>query len=234
MPEVVFAFDLDGTITACELLPYIATACGVAAPLQEMTRNALQGLADYESSLRERITLLGRIHPADVRAAVSAAPLVPEIVDFITAERHRCAVVTANIDIWVSPVIEHLGCRAFTSSAVWKELSQPTTLPGHGIRTMPQGGLCLLSLVDKAAAINTLRRERAKETGLYPADIKVIAVGESFNDIQMLEQADVGIAFAGVHEPAPRLLAAATLRADSGKELCELLAKASNGQGFLP
>ncbi len=51
MSDTLFAFDLDGTVTACELLPYIAAACGIDAPMRELfgfstaLRSATQGRA---------------------------------------------------------------------------------------------------------------------------------------------------------------------------------------------
>ncbi len=206
MSDTLFAFDLDGTVTACELLPYIAAACGIDAPMRELTRKALLGEMDYARSLAERFRLLRHIPPARVRAIVAAAPLHRDIVDFITERKEYCAIITSNIDVWIAPITSRLGCRAFTSTTV-----------------TDAGRLRLTDVTDKAAAVDALRAEHAARTGRPVETVRVVAVGESVNDIPLLERADVGIAFGGVHAPAPDLLAVAHRRVDAEAELCALL-----------
>jgi len=51
----------------------------------------------------------------------------------------------------------------------------------------------------------------------------VIAIGESMNDVSMIESADIGIAYGGVHDPVPEVLDTAAFVATNGKGLCRLL-----------
>ena len=53
----------------------------------------------------------------------------------------------------------------------------------------------------------------------------VVAVGESAGNVPMFREADLGLAFAGLHAPAPARLAVADQVFDCGAELCALLGK---------
>ena len=52
---------------------------------------------------------------------------------------------------------------------------------------------------------------------------KCVVVGESYNDLAMFEEADISIAFGGVHQPVPALLERSDYFVPGAKELCALL-----------
>ena len=54
-------------------------------------------------------------------------------------------------------------------------------------------------------------------------DEKIIAVGDSYNDIPMFEAADVSIAFGGVNRPVAEVIEKANYYYSSGKELADFL-----------
>ena len=203
MPELAFAFDLDGTVTTEEILPRLAEALGLRPEMERLTRAAVRGDADFAASFRMRVDLLRDLPLAAARRIVAETPLDPAIAAFIRANRARCALVTGNLDCWVEPLVASLGCRAFTSTATIRE-GRPSV-----------GGV-----LDKAAAVRTLARD----------GVTVVAVGESAGDLPMFIAADVGVAFAGVHEPAPVLLSAAHHIARTGEELCLLLRRLEEGR----
>ena len=70
-----------------------------------------------------------------------------------------------------------------------------------------------LSVLDKGQTIRRLKNI---------AD-RVIAIGESFNDVAMMSAADVSIAYAGVHRPIGAALSAADYVVFDGATLCRLL-----------
>ena len=55
--------------------------------------------------------------------------------------------------------------------------------------------------------------------------IKIIAIGDGSNDVEMVKKSDIGIAFGGVREVAPSLKKAADFVTLSENELYELLMK---------
>lgn len=70
-----------------------------------------------------------------------------------------------------------------------------------------------LKVLDKGEAIRQIKKSSAR----------VIAIGESFNDVPMLEAADVSIAFGGVHRPISRAIELADYVVFDGETLCRLL-----------
>lgn len=195
--DTAFCFDLDGTVTTEEILPRIAEMAGLLDEMQVLTEATLKGILPFEKSFRLRCRLLGDVPISTVHRVVEAIPLDPDILDFISGRRSNCFIVTGNLSIWVKPLLAQLGCQAFASEAAWEK-----------------DRLGALSRVlYKGDAITEVRRNFDR----------VVAVGESVNDIAMLEAADIGIAYAGVHHPVPEVLDSCMYAVTSGKGLCRLL-----------
>lgn len=194
--STIYAFDLDGTVTSRELLPAIAEAAGIGARMAMLTRRTLSGELSFNESFRMRVNLLARVPLCTVHAVVSAMPLDPDITAFIHERQDTCALVTGNLDCWIQPLVEKVGCRAYCS-----------------IGCMEGGVVRVLHVLDKGEAIRNLKRN----------SFRVIAVGESANDVPMFQAADESIAFGGVHAPARVLLPYADHAVQNGAELCALL-----------
>lgn len=192
----IFAFDLDGTITASEMLPVIARHAGCERELAELTRRTLNGAIGFEESFRTRFAMLRHIALPLVHKTVAQIPLDPHIAQFIAARRSECVIVTGNLDLWIMPILKRLGCRYFASrGAVIKDEA------------------VLLSVLDKGAAARQLRREK----------FEIVAIGESTNDVPLFREASMGIAFAGVHPPVPEIRKRARFCVRDGASLCRLL-----------
>lgn len=195
--DTAFCFDLDGTVTTQEILPQIAAAAGLSDEIQVLTEATLKGVLAFEKSLRLRCRLLADIPLSEVHRIVAGIPLDSDIRAFIAENRSRCFIVTGNLDLWVKPLLDRLGCRAYTSEASYSN-----------------GRLGPLNrILYKGDAIADVRRSFDR----------VIAIGESINDIAMLEAADVGVAYAGVHQPVAEVLDTCLYVANNGKGLCRLL-----------
>ena len=196
MSEILYAFDLDGTVTEQEILPCIAEKLGLAEELTLLTRLTLEGVIPFASSFRLRFHILRSIPLAEIQDTVGQIPLNPDIAAFIAQQRENCLIVTGNLDCWIRPLLEKLGCRALTSTS-----------------RNENGRLELQSVLDKGEAIRSLdRRNRT-----------LVAIGESANDIPMFREADISIAFGGVHNPVPALAEMADYIVRDGKTLCGLL-----------
>lgn len=199
--KTIFAFDLDGTVTDSEILPRIARELGIHKEISRLTHLTLEGAIDFEESFARRFTMLKNIPPSRVREIVSETPLNPHISAFIHKNLAHCAVITGNLDIWVEPIAARLGCRFFSSSS------------GKAGES-----LILKKILRKDEAVKKLARE--KEDG---HDVKIVAIGESVNDIPMFRAADIGVAYAGVHQPVQAVLEMAQHLVHDGESLCALL-----------
>lgn len=196
----IFIFDLDSTLTRSELLPEIARAAGLDLDMARLTQAALDGTADFAASFRRRFELLAHTDIGLIHQTAAGIALDLHLARFIQKQPEQCIIATGNADLWVKPITDRLGCRVFASHA---ELDA-------------QGRSCLQTILDKGAVMRGLRSE-------LPAGTKIIAVGDSANDIPMFELADYAFAFAGVNRPAAAVIQAADECLDNGAALAARL-----------
>lgn len=197
MPESIrFAFDLDGTVTRAEILPAIAREAGLFEEMARLTGLTLDGVLGFAESFRKRFDLLRHVPLPVVHRVTAAIPLDPHIAAFIAENADSCAIVTGNLDCWIAPLTARLACSIHCSRS-----------------SLTEGGLTIASVLDKGAVID----------GMRIGGHRVVAIGDAANDIPMLLAADFGIAFGGLREPAPGLLAVADRVERDGAALCRAL-----------
>lgn len=197
MTRTAYCFDLDGTLTSVEILPCIAAELGISEEIATLTRITMEGLLTFEESLRLRVAILGQVPLRTVHAIVNDIQLDPRITAFIKSRPDQCFIVTGNLDIWVSQVIERIGCGGFTSLA-----------------TARTGVISLRHILDKGDAVRSIRNRGFE---------RVIAIGDGSNDVPMFNAADTAIAFGGIHSPTPAAIAESNFVIHDGDTLCKLL-----------
>lgn len=197
-----FCFDFDGTVTDRELLPYLAESLDLADEIGVLTKATIEGHLDFRRSFKLRCRLLSAIAVSKVHELVQNVRLQPELAEFIQARAGRCAIVTGNLDCWIGPyVAEHLGCHLFSSRAAVED--------DHLVRVD--------DILDKGAAVEALRRE-------YGWD-RVVCVGDGMNDVAMLEQADIAVAYGAIHDPCKSAAEAAHYIVHNPRALCNLISR---------
>jgi phosphoserine phosphatase len=196
--STAFCFDFDGTITRQEILPAIASELGLSEEMALLTSLTMRGLIPFESSFRLRCRILRDVPVSRVRDIVSDIPLDPLIESFINENRDRCAVVTGNLDVWVGHIVKRLACESATSVGV---------APEDSLESVSR-------VVRKDEAVKALR-----ERGFS----RVVAIGESFNDVPMFHAADIGVAYGGVHTPIPEIIQLSRYVVFESPALCRLL-----------
>lgn len=196
--STAFCFDMDGTITKAELLPCIASELGIADEMAILTKATMDGHIEFEPSFRLRCLLLGQIDPQVVQRVVAAVPLDENLLRFIDDHKEDCFILTGNLDIWIQPILKRCGCQAFSSAGEYVN-----------------GKLQLKNILNKARALRSIRYELCYE--------RVVAVGDGANDAAMLDMADVGIAFGGVHSAAQGAIYASRYVINDGATLCSML-----------
>lgn len=191
-----FLFDLDGTITKEELLPKIAREIGVEDKIHDLTLKTIAGEIPFEYSLRHRVDILNVASVSEIKKIVSRVELNADILSFIHKNKERCCVVTGNINVWISELIEIIGVRVLCSTA----------------EVMDDKIISLKKILDKKEAAS-----------LFPG--KICAIGEGANDYGMFELSDIAIAYGGVHEPARQLLEVATHLTYDSEILCQMISQ---------
>ena len=194
----LFVFDLDSTITKCELLPLIARSAGLESEMAELTEAAMRGDVPFEQDFLNRVKLMQGIPLSRARSIVSGAALHTKIAGFIRENPQRCIILTGNLDVWIMPIIEKLGMEG-------RFLCSRARICGEHL-------LGVEAVLDKGRASKELP---------HP----FVAIGDGSNDAGMLREAETGIAFGGARKPPAELIAAADMLVQDEHELIKILKK---------
>jgi HAD superfamily phosphoserine phosphatase-like hydrolase len=189
-----FLFDLDGTITRQEILPEIARAIGVEDEIAELTERTMAGELPFESSLRRRVEILSQVPISRVREIVAGIEIDPHIEAFLRENRDRCTIVTGNLDVWIADLVARLGVPCRSSVA-----------EARGDRLIG-----LRHVLDKADVALEFSGP-------------ICSIGDGYNDLGLMAAAEFGVAYGGVHAPAPGLLDVASHAVYDPERLCRLL-----------
>jgi len=192
-----FIFDLDGTITSTETLPFIARTFKVHEELAQLTKDTVDGKIPWRHSFVKRVGLLKHVPVDDINTLLEGTPLYHKIVEFIQSNRRDCYIATGNLDCWVDGLCNRIGCKYYSSKA---------TVSDNEI-------LEISSILEKADVVNMLQ-----EDGYV-----VVFVGDSNNDVNAMRKADIAIAFGVSHKPSKFCLSVADHAVYSEEKLVKLL-----------
>lgn len=191
--------DMESTIIRNEMLDELAELCGIGSKIADITRRAMNGEIDFEGALKERVGLL-KGQPAErieqawerMREMPGARALVA------TMKNHgaHTALVSGGFDVFTGRVRDLMG---FDSEQANHLIVEDGVLAG----TVRE------PILGRDAKLETLRRLASAHAG-SAAD--VIAVGDGANDLAMLGEAGLGVAF----RAKPKVAAAARIRIDHG------------------
>ncbi len=179
MSDYIFLFDLDSTISKKEILPTISEKIGKQKEMRELTEATMRGEIPFKSSFLERVKILSDIPISEVNSIVADIPLNTTIANFIYKNQDRCYVLTGNIDVWISGLMNKIGMKDHVYCSKANVIND----------TIFQ----VISVVDKELMVKQF---------VQP----LVVIGDGDNDSGMARHADVSIGFGGVREIAPSLL----------------------------
>jgi len=196
--QVAFCFDLDGTLTKEEILPIIAKEVDLFEEINILTDVTMKGFIPFTNSFKLRVRLLSEIAIPRIVDIVSSVTIDENLKVFIKANKDNCFVVTGNLDVWVEEMVQsNYGCQLYSSKADIKDNKI------MGIK----------NILDKGTAIKELRNKYNK----------IVTVGDGMNDCSMFSEADISIAYGGIHEPADSLVSLSNYVAYNSTTLVNLL-----------
>lgn len=194
----LFVADMDSTMIRQECIDELADFVGLKPHVAAITERAMLGEIAFEPALRERVALLRGLS-ADVITKVigeriTLMPGAKTLVQTMRAQGAYTALVSGGFTLFAQEIAAMIGFDTFRANVLIVENGQ---LTGHVSEP----------IFGKSAKLDALDFFRAAQ-GLSKHE--TLAVGDGANDIDMLLQAGLGIAF----HAKPAVAAAAHARLD--------------------
>lgn len=178
--DIVFVFDLDGTITSKETLPLISKHFGVDGKIQDLTKKTVEGNIPFIESFIKRVNILGKLPVSEINDLLLDVPLSQKIIDFIKKNPENCVIATGNFKGWVKKLCNKIGCKFYSSNGIVED-----------------NKILKLTYILKKEDIVSRFQSQGK---------KVVFIGDGNNDAAAMQLSDIAIACGIVHNPAKSIL----------------------------
>ena len=188
----LIAFDMDSTLINIECVDEIADAVGLKEEVAAITEATMRGeIADFKESLRRRVALLRGVTVADMELVYTSRlqlnPGAQELVKACKEAGLKTMLVSGGFTFFADRVRDKLGID-FTRSNVLEIESGPNCgqLTGRMV-DQPWGDIC------DGAEKRKMLLETCAQLGISPK--QAIAVGDGANDLPMMGEAGLSVAY---------------------------------------
>jgi phosphoserine phosphatase len=213
----LFLADMDSTMIGQECIDELADFVGLKREVSAITERAMRGELAFEPALRERVALLKGLPLGVVdeiiRTRITLTPGGRELVGTMRAAGAYTALVSGGFTVFTSRIGAMIGFHEDRSNLL--EMAG-----GKLAGTVREP---ILGREAKLAALIELR----ERDGLLPTD--TLAVGDGANDLAMLGEAGLGVAF----RAKPAVAAAAHARVEHGDLTALLYAQGYRAAEFV-
>jgi phosphoserine phosphatase len=179
----VVAMDMDSTLITIECIDEIADVQGIKPRVAAITASAMRGEIDFEESLARRVAMLAGL-PVEALARVyeerlQLSPGAERMVAGFRAAGAKTLLVSGGFSFFTDRLKELLALDATASNTLEVVDGRLTgRLLGR-----------IVGAQQKAESLAAMRERFAADGGI------VVAIGDGANDLPMLEQADISIAY---------------------------------------
>ena len=181
-----------------ECIDELADYAGVKRQVAEITERAMQGELDFAGALRERVLLLQGLEEHVIEQCLAERirpnPGAETLVRTIRARGAETILVSGGFTAFVEPIAKRIGFDRFEANVL-------------GVRVGRLSGQTEGRIVDSDRKHDVLSEARER-LGLLRDD--TMAIGDGANDIRMVEEAGLGVAY----RAKPALAAVADARLD--------------------
>lgn len=175
-------FDMDSTLIEAEVIDELAKAAGVGEQVSQITERAMQGELDFQQSFRQRMALLKGLDESVLADIAERLPLTEgaeRLIGTLKAYGFKTAILSGGFNYFGRFLQDKLGIDYVYANEL--EIAD-------GKVTGDVKG----PIVDGVRKAQLLR-ELARREGIQLE--QTIAVGDGANDLPMLTEAGLGIAF---------------------------------------
>lgn len=192
--------DMDSTIIGQECIDELADYAGIKPQVAAITERAMRGELPFEASLRERVALLKGVPATAIdeilAQRITVNPGAETLVRTMRANGAHTALVSGGFTLFTGPVAKRVGFDEHFSNVLVIEDGLLAGRAEEPIRGRQAKLEALLQLRDRL--------------GLEMAE--TLAIGDGANDLGMIEEAGLGVAY----RAKPAVAAAADVRIDHG------------------
>lgn len=196
----LFLADMDSTMIGQECIDELADFAGMKAHVAAITERAMRGEIAFEPALRERVALLKGLPLAVVDEVIAErirlTPGGTALVRTMKAHGTHTLLVSGGFTLFTQRVAAMIGFDAHRANVLVAD--------GESF-----AGLVEEPILGREAKLAALVERRAA-LGLAPAE--TLAVGDGANDLAMIGEAGLGVAY----HAKPAVAAAAQVRVDHG------------------
>jgi phosphoserine phosphatase len=184
----LIAFDMDSTLINIECIDEIADAAGRKAEVAAITEAAMRGeITDFKDSLRRRLALLKGVAVDHLHRVfeerLELNPGAAELVLACKAEGLKVLLVSGGFTFFTDRVRDRLGIDYTRSN----ELEIRDGRLTGGLIMQPWGDIC------DGAEKRRMLLQTCADLGIAPA--QAIAVGDGANDLPMMAEAGLSVAY---------------------------------------
>jgi len=175
-------FDMDSTLVDMEIINEMAKRAGVLKEVSRITEKAMRGDIDFEESLTQRVALLKGLKVEElekIRNEMKLSEGAKDLVDTLKKLGFKLGLVSGGFNYFSDSLKERLGLDFSYSNQL--EIK-------NGVLT----GKVLGKIIDNAYKAKIVNMVSIEEGVLLD---QTVAIGDGANDILMLGQAGLGIAY---------------------------------------
>jgi phosphoserine phosphatase len=215
--KALFLADMDSTMIGQECIDELADYVGLKKEVSEITERAMRGEIAFEPALRERVALLKNL-PVNVvdeiiEKRITLTPGGRALVQTMRANGAYTCLVSGGFTLFTGPIGAKIGFNEHRSNHL--------ILDGEKL-----AGMVEEPILGREAKLATLIELRTR-FGLAPHE--TMAVGDGANDLAMLGEAGLGVAF----RAKPAVAAAAHARIDHADLSALLYAQGYRADGIV-
>jgi len=175
-------FDMDSTLIQAEVIDELAAEAGLLAEVSAITERAMQGELNFQESFQHRLQMLKGLPEIAVQAVLDRIKLMDgaeQLFAFLDKQSMYTVILSGGFDVFARYVQQRLGIHevhANTLEFVNGQLSGRVVAP-------------IMDAERKQATLVDLAHQQSVPMA------QTLAVGDGANDLLMLGQAGLGIAF---------------------------------------